>query len=70
LLALNLNPTKVPFAAAMEIICTAIDDFLQQLASSGLQAPQAVSIAIGGPLNIAEGILHSPPTWRPGEKRP
>jgi glucokinase len=55
------TPAKVDFEAAMKIICAAIDEFLQQLSISGCQTPQAISISIGGPLNIEEGILHSPP---------
>jgi glucokinase len=55
------TPSKVDFETAMQIICAAIDGFLQQLQTSGLQFPQAISISIGGPLNIEEGILHSPP---------
>lgn len=55
------TPAKVDFEAAMKIICTAIDEFLQQLSISGFQTPQVISISIGGPLNIEEGILHSPP---------
>lgn len=55
------TPAKADFETAMQIICAAIDEFLQQLNISGSQAPQAISISIGGPLNIEEGILHSPP---------
>jgi glucokinase len=55
------TPAKLDFEAAMQIICTAIDAFLGQLCVSGCQPPQAISISIGGPLNIADGILFSPP---------
>jgi len=55
------TPANVDFETAMQIICAAIDEFLQQLCISGFQTPQAISISIGGPLNIEEGILHSPP---------
>jgi len=55
------TPAKVDFETAMQFICAAIDKFLQQLNTSGFQAPQAISISVGGPINIEEGILHSPP---------
>ena len=55
------TPANLNFESAMEIICTATDQFLQQISNMGYQKPQAISISIGGPLNIEEGILHSPP---------
>lgn len=59
-----LTPANLGFEDAMQIICAAIDKFLQQVCISGIQTPQAISISIGGPLNIEEGILHSPPHLR------
>lgn len=56
-----LTPANVGFEAAMLSICTAIDEFLKQLNDFGCQMPQAISISVGGPLNIEEGILYSPP---------
>jgi glucokinase len=55
------TPANAAFEPAMQIICTAVDRFLQQLALAGFQAPRAISISVGGPLNITEGILYSPP---------
>ena len=55
------TPANVDFETAMKVICPAMDGFLQQVTLSGFQAPQVISISIGGPLNIEEGILHSPP---------
>lgn len=55
------TPAKSDFETAMQVICAAIDEFLQQLRILGFQAPQAISISVGGPLNIDLGILHSPP---------
>ncbi|MCX6080601.1 MAG: ROK family protein [Chloroflexi bacterium] len=56
-----LTPAKADFDTAMQVICVAIDKFLQQLLFLGFQAPQAISISVGGPLSIEEGILHAPP---------
>jgi glucokinase len=55
------TPVTVDFETAMEVLCPAVDEFLQQLCSSGFLAPQVISISIGGPLNIEEGFLYSPP---------
>lgn len=55
------TPASVNFESAMKIISTAIDEFCEQLNLVGFQAPKAISISIGGPLNIEEGILFSPP---------
>jgi glucokinase len=55
------TPANLDFEMAMQIIGAAIDEFLQQICVSGFPAPQAISISIGGPLNIEEGILYSPP---------
>ena len=55
------TPAKLDFGAAMQIIGAAIDDFFQNLSISGYQKPLAISISIGGPLNIDKGILYSPP---------
>ena len=55
------TPARHNFESALQIICAAIDKFLAQLSSSGFQSPQAISISIGGPLNIEEGLLHSLP---------
>jgi glucokinase len=55
------TPANLDFEMAMQITCAAIDDFFQQLSSSGYQKPQAISISIGGPLNIEAGVLYSPP---------
>ena len=55
------TPAKMDFDPAMSVICTAIDEFLQRLSISDYQVPLAISISVGGPLNIEQGILHSPP---------
>ena len=55
------TPAAVDFNAAMHIICTAMDEFLQKIHISGFQTPQAISVSVGGPLSIEAGILHSPP---------
>jgi glucokinase len=56
-----LTPANVGFEAAMQIMGAAIDEFLHQVRCSDCEAPQAISISVGGPLNIEEGVLYSPP---------
>ena len=41
------TPANLNFESAMEIICTATDQFLQQISNMGYQKPQAISISIG-----------------------
>jgi glucokinase len=55
------TPANINFEAAMEIICNAMDGFLLQNCGSGFQSPLAISVSVGGPLNIEKGILYSPP---------
>jgi len=55
------TPARLDFESAMQLTCAAIDEFLARLAVCGKRPPEAISIAVGGPLNIDEGILYSPP---------
>ena len=59
------TPSAEPFEAALQKMVTLAD---QLLASEKLQ-PQAISAAVGGPLDIERGIIYSPPhlpTWVQG----
>ena len=55
------TPASLGFEDAMHIISAAINHFLHQLTAAGYQKPQAISISVGGPLDIEKGILHTPP---------
>ena len=55
------TPADLDFETAMHIICAEIEEVLYQIFISGKQAPQAISVSVGGPLNIKQGILYSPP---------
>ena len=55
------TPVTEPFERAMEVIGTFADRFLESCQSDGLPAPQAIGVAVGGPLDIEKGILYAPP---------
>ncbi|MFN8439832.1 MAG: ROK family protein [Caldilineaceae bacterium] len=55
------TPADLDFSVACNVLCTEIDAFLHQVSQVGFQAPQAISVAVGGPLNIKTGVLYTPP---------
>lgn len=55
------TPAAEPFEPAVERISAAADAFLAQCSLEGLAAPKAISVSVGGPLDIAKGILYAPP---------
>jgi len=60
------TPVDKPFETAFEQMITMASQLLSTLESRGLSYPQAVSAAVGGPLDIERGIIYSPPhlpTW-------
>lgn len=60
------TPVALPFQQAMAVIERAITEFLADCRRADLEMPRAISIAVGGPLDIEKGILYSPPhlaTW-------
>ncbi len=56
-----LTPVQDPFDRAMDQIAGNITKFLANCREEGHLPPQAISVAVGGPLNIDRGILYSPP---------
>jgi glucokinase len=60
------TPVDKPFEAAFEQMVSMASQLLSTLQARGLSYPQAVSVAVGGPLDITQGIIYSPPhlpTW-------
>jgi glucokinase len=55
------TPATLPFDAAMEIIAASLGEFLSNCNASGFETPIAISISVGGPLDIEKGILYTPP---------
>jgi glucokinase len=55
-------PTRAqdPFAVTFERMCAEADAILAQARAEG-RAADAVSVSIGGPLDIARGVIQSPP---------
>lgn len=54
------NPPGQGFAASFEAMCAAADDLLRAAQAAG-RAVGAISVSIGGPLDIGQGIIYSPP---------
>ncbi len=55
------TPAAEPFDPAMAMINAAAQDLLVECRAEGLGVPEAVSVSVGGPLDIERGILFSPP---------
>lgn len=55
------TPVHLPFNAAMDVMEANIDAYIHSCLADGYAAPVAISVAIGGPLDIDRGILFTPP---------
>jgi len=55
------TPMDRDFDAAMQVIALEVSAFLKDCAAAGRPAPRAISVSVGGPLNIEDGILYTPP---------
>jgi glucokinase len=60
------TPALEPFEVSFDLMKDAANDLLTAARQKGLPEPKLVSAAVGGPLDIERGIIHSPPhlpTW-------
>jgi len=55
------TPAMEPFEIALKNINDAARNLLNSAREKGIKAPQSISVAIGGPLDIEQGIIFSPP---------
>jgi glucokinase len=55
------TPASEPFETAIGMISAAADALLVECRVEGLGVPQAISVSVGGPLDIEQGILYAPP---------
>ncbi len=55
------TPAGEPFEAAISMIGAAAEALLVECKVEGLGVPQAISVSVGGPLDIERGILYAPP---------
>ncbi len=55
------TPANQPFATAFETIEKLAARLLENIQQKGLPAPAAISVSVGGPLDIERGIIYSPP---------
>jgi glucokinase len=60
------TPIDQPFEIAFDQMTSLAAQLLARLEKGGISQPQAVSVAVGGPLDVERGIIYSPPhlpTW-------
>ncbi len=60
------TPIDQPFEVAFNQMTALASQLLGVLETRGIPNPQAISVAVGGPLDIERGIIYSPPhlpTW-------
>jgi glucokinase len=60
------TPAAEPFATSFELMKSTAEALLNSSKHKGIPYPCMVSAAVGGPLDIEKGIIHSPPhlpTW-------
>jgi glucokinase len=55
------TPVHLPFTEAMDVVEANIDEYVRKCQADGYAAPVAISVAVGGPLDIERGILFAPP---------
>ncbi len=55
------TPANAPFETALGMISAAAEDLMVECKVEGLGAPRAISVSVGGPLDIERGILYAPP---------
>jgi glucokinase len=55
------TPARQSFAEAMRLFRVETGRFLAGCSQAGLPGAQTISVSVGGPLNIAQGILYAPP---------
>lgn len=55
------TPATLPFADAMSLMDAAVGQFLAACREAGFDPPRAISVAVGGPLDIERGVLYTPP---------
>ncbi len=55
------TPAGEPFEAAIGMIGAAAEDLMVECKVEGVGVPKAISVAVGGPLDIERGILYAPP---------
>lgn len=55
------TPANEPFEPAIEKIAAAAGGMLAECRANGFDKPTAISVSVGGPLDIERGILYAPP---------
>lgn len=60
------TPAERPFLEGFDAVCTLADKLIKVCRAQGLPSPEAISLAVSGPVDLLKGELLSPPdlpTW-------
>jgi glucokinase len=60
------TPVDQPFPEGFNTICNMVDKLLKLCRAQGLNAPEVISLAVSGPLDLLKGTILTPPdlpTW-------
>lgn len=60
------TPVEQPFLEGFDAVCAQADKLLKVCRAQGLPSPEAISLAVSGPVNLLKGELAAPPdlpTW-------
>lgn len=55
------TPAEMPFLACFDAICSQVDKLLKICRAQGLASPEAISLAVSGPVELSKGMVLSPP---------
>ncbi len=53
--------SDVPFLESFDMICDQVDKMLKLSRAQGLSSPKVISVAVSGPVDLAKGVVQSPP---------
>jgi len=63
-------PADLPFLEGFDVICSQADKLLSLCRAQGLSSPEAISVAISGPVDLLKGTVLSPPDLPKWEDAP
>jgi glucokinase len=55
------TPRGLPFLEGFDAVCSLADKLLNICRAQGLASPEAISLAVSGPLDLLKGVMLSPP---------
>jgi glucokinase len=55
------TPSETSFLESFDMICDQADKLLKLSRAQGLSSPKVISVAVSGPVDLAKGVVQSPP---------